>query len=1692
MPNPANTVVLSDNADTYYDHNADAQATVIGGAGDDTYYLYDQHYNSNATDVVIEDVGGGNDTIILQYGGPTYSNQGFVDYTIADNVENLTTSFTGSHAPVYYASGINYPGDISSNNVELNVYGGVEARIHGNTLNNVITTGANDDTIYGGGGTDTMIGGDGNDTYYVDSTNDVIVEQQHMVNFTVGSYGGEGFVYGYQVQAFDLGGTDDTVYSTATYTLSANVENLYLHYGSGNINGTGNASDNFIGGNDGNNILTGAAGNDTLIGAAGNDTLSGGDGNDYLQGDSNFINVRNLSMVSGYGDVLDGGAGNDTLDGGAGNDSVTGGAGDDTLYGIYHAYSHFFDEGHDTLVGGSGNDTYYVYGGADAANTDVVVEAANGGTDTVIVYGGGEGASYTLAANVENLDVNGHFQAVTGNASSNIIHGNGNAHALFGLGGNDVLDGGNGSQAMYGGDGNDSYMVNNGYDRVIETNAGAAGGIDTVYSTVSYNLGANVENLVLVQEGGAYYGTGNILNNKITGNSNDNLLDGQAGNDTLLGGAGSDTLLGGAGNDSLDAGADSSFDLLVGGAGNDTYVIHSNADFVVELAESVAGSGTQDSINLASDFSGGSYNLAVNVENLNASAVSSDLVLFGNASNNVIVGGSGADLLNGGGGNDTFAGGAGNDTYIVDTGDVINELANGGIDTVYSSVQNATIGNFLENLVLTPGAAVNGTGNTLDNQITGNALNNSLTGAAGNDLLRGLYGNDTLNGGDGNDTLDGGAGNDILIGGNGNDVYVVGFGDVISGETAGVDTVLTALNTFNLASSTVAGGVAAIDNLTFTGSGTFTGTGNGLNNIITGSSWNDTLDGGIGNDSLIGNLGNDSLIGGAGNDTLDGGEGLDTMIGGAGNDTYFVSNINDVVTEDSVAGSGTADIVNITKFIGGYTLAANVENLTLLDNGSVGSMAVTGNALNNLINGNSYNNTLDGGAGNDTLIGGDGSDTYYVDKSTDVVVEASHVDSHGNNLGGTDTVYSNAVSYTLSANIENLYLVSGNNTALNATGNNLDNSIGGNEFNNSLAGAAGNDQIYGNDGNDTLDGGDGNDYLSGGNGNDSLLGGNGNDNLDGGIGNDTMAGGAGDDFYNANVGDTITELANGGNDTVNLSGGGLNSISLNSGTTTATALFLNNVENLDLYNYFGGIATTLAVTGNAANNIFYGANHDSTLIQNYDLGAGDDTLYLQLYTVGTESVIGGLGNDTLNARIGSYGGANFSYGGFGSYTNDVNSSLFFSGVENVNIAVYGSVYGGNIYDGFGDGVIGSNHYLSGEHLLNLNGSDGISAGVHTNLTLTGGEYGSGAIAISHFGHNVDFTLQDYHLDPRQLDGSQNDGFIGVSLAGDALTGGSDNINVKADNATAELNLDPGYEKLSLTSTGGVGVFNEIGLHSTAIPNIDVTGDTSLQLFDLANHATINLHDFAAQGFAVDAVGSGLNVTLNANNVVTSLDSNSNFTDLTLNSTGNNYLNVNDFQSSDNADIALSGSGSVVLDGVAGSVDGSAYNGILTAFAFSASDITGGAGADQLNGSAYNDTLDGGLGADILTGGSGSDNFVFSDGSAADSVGGGVDLITDFSSGTDCIHLDTSFFDASMFNLGTGVLNAGNFFAANDVSDVGLASQAYILYDTSTGALYYDATGGATAGDAVQFAQLGLGNGAPSLASTDIMTDIVPV
>jgi Ca2+-binding RTX toxin-like protein len=241
---------------------------------------------------------------------------------------------------------------------------------------------------------------------------------------------------------------------------------------------------------------------------------------------------------------------------------------------------------------------------------------------------------------------------IGGKGSDEISGGEGN-DTLYGGQGNDELDGDTGADVMAGGMGNDIYVVNSLSDTVVESfETGVAINLQTdhVYSTVSYVLGANIENLSLNHYELPLYlnidGTGNALDNGIYGNGGNNILNGLGGNDRIYGYRGNETIYVGTGSDLLqgDDGDDMIFagqgtDLLYGGDGNDNLQGGSQNDFLF-------GEGGAD-------------------------------ILLAGQGDDYLGGGAGNDLLNGALGSDTLTGGAGNDTFAFSTA-----LSSDAVDTI--------------------------------------------------------------------------------------------------------------------------------------------------------------------------------------------------------------------------------------------------------------------------------------------------------------------------------------------------------------------------------------------------------------------------------------------------------------------------------------------------------------------------------------------------------------------------------------------------------------------------------------------------------------------------------------------------------------------------------------------------------------------------------------------------------------------------------------------------------------------------------------------------------------------------------------------------------------------------------------------------------------------------------------------------
>ncbi|WP_301182350.1 calcium-binding protein [Stenotrophomonas sp. VV52] len=618
--------------------------TMYGGLGNDTFI------HESSADWVVEYAGEGVDTVERRYE---------TNLVLFDEVENLILA-----AGVKTGNG-NALDNTLTGNSGANTLGGWDGddllygldgddSLFGGTGGDRLEGGAGNDYHDGGEGIDTMIGGIGDDIYITDDSLDVVVE------------------------AASAG--RDQVQSSASYALSANVENLFLT-GDSAIDGTGNDLDNYLAGNSASNVLLGGGGHDTLVGGGGDDLLSGGAGDDKY--------------------VFDAGAGSDRIEN-------TGGGFDGVFFtgGISRDRIGFRREGDDLLI---------VLDGAATPSVRVTNHFLGG--DAAIDYVQPDGGAYLTTAQINQIvaggSTGGQFDQViqgtaaaeqlVGSAGKDLIEGLGGADTLFGMAGNDTLRGGDGndylaggsgsgtgsgddrlegglgndtlrgedgSNVLFGGAGDDQYVYGGGFDTIDNTGGGTDWLIFQNGITQSaLGFAREGDDLVITVNGSAtqkvtvtghFLGgdlaldylqaaTGNALNtaainalvtppgpgtpgggnnsdypSQITGTAAGEQLVGTSGRDRIQGLAGNDTLFGMGGGDKLE-----------GGDGND-YLSGGNGNF--------SGSGVD--------------------------------ILMGGAGDDQLVGEDGDDLLFGGTGNDTYFYRAGSGADTVDN-------TGGGTDWLY-------------------------------------------------------------------------------------------------------------------------------------------------------------------------------------------------------------------------------------------------------------------------------------------------------------------------------------------------------------------------------------------------------------------------------------------------------------------------------------------------------------------------------------------------------------------------------------------------------------------------------------------------------------------------------------------------------------------------------------------------------------------------------------------------------------------------------------------------------------------------------------------------------------------------------------------------------------------------------------------------------------------------------------------------
>ncbi|MFT3957165.1 MAG: calcium-binding protein [Piscinibacter sp.] len=1120
--------------------------------------------------------------------------------------------------------------------------------------------------------------------------------------------------------------------------------------------------------------------------------------------------------------------------------------------------------------------------------------------------------------------------------------------------------------------------------------------------------------------------TGGAGLDSLLGGDGQDLVDGGDSNDTLRGGAGDDTLLGGTGvddlygdggDDSLDGGA--SADNLYGGVGNDTFVGGGHAAGEYDFA-SYRDSGVAVAVNLASGVV------------LKGGAGTDTLIAIdgaiGSSYADTLIGSDGDNYLRGRGGSDSIDGGAGFDIADYrDSGSTTANLATGRAGYASNVVSGVTVPAGTDTLLGIEG-------------LSASHYDDTLTGDAGDNYLRGQRGNDLI---------DGGAGADRAV-------YNQATGAV----------------TVNLALGTATGA---------DGNDTLVGIEN-----LRGSAYGDTLIGDTGanhvearegNDSVDGGAGNDTLVGESGNDSLQGGDGEDVLLGGIGNDT--LSGGTQPANEPDASGragrqffdwadySGSTGAVNVDLAAGtatgeGSDVLIGIEAVR----GSAGNDTLAGDAGDNLFRGNGGDDSIAGGAGIDVVEYGNASGSVNVNLATGTASGAAGNDSFSSievAIGGAydDTLTGDAGDNAIRGNAGDDLLDGGAGvdrvdyrTAGAAVVVDLDGGFAfGGDGNDTLVGFENlrgtdlyDDQLGGDAGANVIEGRGGNDSLSGAGGNDTLVGDEGDDRLLGGAGNDQLRGGAGDDTYVLGDADT-------GTDTVSDSGGTADTLASRDNGFGVYSEFYRSGSSLVIENYDelstgallsrtviqnhattghiewlvstdagSGATTTLALaaaaTGSAADDLVAGTTSNDTLTGL----AGDDVLWGH---IGNDSLDGGSGADALR-------------GGAGADT--LNGGI---GADDMLGQAGNDVY---IVDDAGDVV--DEHVGYGP---NASADAGGIDTVNVTLATAGATYVLGAY-VENLVLQGSATLRGTgNALANTITGNAAANVLDGGAGADTLTGGLGNDSYYVDTLT---------DVISETST----LATEI---DSVISGVSWTLGANLERLTLSGSAAIN------------GTGNALANTLTGNAAANVLDGGAGADTLT-GGLGNDTYHVDALTDVISETSTLATEIDSVVSGVTWTLGAnlerltlsgsSAINGTGNALA---NLLTGNTGANTLNGGTGNDTLVGGAGNDILTGGTGNDVFRFT---VAPNASTNIDRIADFSAADDTIQLENAVF-AKLTT--TGTLSASYFRAGAGAH--ALDSNDYVIYDSTTGKLFYDADGSGS-GAAVQIALL---TGAPAITSADI-------
>jgi Ca2+-binding RTX toxin-like protein len=609
---------------------------------------------------------------------------------------------------------------------------------------------------------------------------------------------------------------------------------------------------------------------------------------------------------------------------------------------------------------------------------------------------------------------------------------------------------------------------------------------------------------------------------------------------------------------------------------------------------------------------------------------------------------------------------------------------------------------------------------------------------------------------------------------------------------------------------------------------------------------------------------------------------------------------------------------------------------------------------------------------------------------------------------------------------------------------------------------------------DWIGGGYGADYLVGGTGNETLVGMDGNDILDGGKGNDLLDGGMGSDTYVLAAGggsDTVMDLPNWYNSDTNRI-----VVAPSIAPDQVELFYLDNALDPSTGSYLG-TQFVLRLQG-TKDEMRFAPDVIQTIVFADGTTWSEQTINLLAVPKTNEAptgevVISGWAEQGQTLHVSNTLSDGDGMGPLNYQWLANGAAIFGATAESYTLTA--NELGKNIsvlaqyLDGYGtqESVLGAATATVAPTNLNWTGTSGAntfvgSRGHDTLYGLAGNDtlYGLAGNDVLIGGAGVD-----------KLDGGEGADIYLVNARTEHLTGefsdtgleGQDEVRFAAS-AASTLTLyanDTGIERVVI----GSGMFAEANTNGTVA--LKVNASLVLKSLSMIGNAGANtltgtaFDDSLDGGWGVDTlIGGAGNDTYWVDNVsdrVTESSAAGGVDSVIASSTFRLTANVEN--------LALTGVAAI-------SAYGNALGNVLQGND-AANTLAGYAGNDTLTGGDGNDRLLGGLGNDLLTGGSGNDIFRFAEALSAQNA----DTISDFGSGLDKVQLENAIYTKLAT---TGTLSSA-YFAAN-ASGTAMDANDYVLYNTTTGKLSYDADGSGS-GAAVDIALL---VGVPSLSASHIL------